>query len=909
MPIIEKVEHEDLYLYEILRNPALFSEFILNFDNSQYDEEISLTDYQQEFVCDFNNYSCLCCSRAVGKCLDKDSMILDPTTGEYHTVKYWYTTNKLSKIISLNNNTWKQKLSKFTIEPNGIKDCIRITTQKGFQTIVTEEHPLLTNTGYVPANKLKVGDYIAVANTISYFGTDRMAKEKILALAHFIAEGTFHNGSISTSNATIVSEIYEIADYFNCGVRFDNRYTYNITKQEHQLKNEYLQFLDFIGIRNCHSYNKFIPQEIFRLAKEDLALFLNRLFSDDGWCTFKSHEVGYATTSEQIAKSLQHLLLRFGIVASLGYKENSKKGSWWLSIKGFDNLNKFKNNIGFIIDYKNENLNKCLNYLQSKQNQVDILPIPKFKNYHILETSKIRNPFKKRLNYFPSRIKYKQIIDKDAELDKFANGDIYWVKVENLEIIKDRETYAIEVPDNHNHLVDNIYSHNTFSLSTLILWLLVYNVFPQDYVVYFVPGKAQLDPVWTNMIRILRSNSLLKYFITNGGGVNSSEFRITLLNQAVLLCRIAGQSGTGANVIGLHTPFVIVDEAGYFPWTVFMEMQPIMNSFTNGYRLMVSGVPTGVRENNVLYHCDQENSNYTKHRVNSFRNPRFSEKDKQFALEQYGGEDSEDYIHAVLGQHGKPVFSLFDRSLFSIGNDSVYKLQINGIQAGEDLGIYYEKLRLLPSLPEKSSKCIFGIDLGYTEPTAISILYFDNQNRLHFLSRIQLSKVSYPVQEKFINALDTKYEPLLIGIDKGSAGIATIQHLMEAEEYLHKDFSKRVIPIDFSSWLTLGFDSDGKEIKEKTKPFTVSVLQDYCNNHKLVFSYTDLDMVSELERMTYSKNPSGDISYKTLTFKGGKRGEDHFTSALLCGIGAWHLTNEFMETRSKRIKLFKPGWI
>lgn len=449
----------------------------------------------------------------------------------------------------------------------------------------------------------------------------------------------------------------------------------------------------------------------------------------------------------------------------------------------------------------------------------------------------------------------------------------------------------------------------TVTLSILILWLLSFNVFLNDYITYFVPGKAQLDPVWTNMIRILRSNSFLKFFMSNNAGVNSSEFRITLQNQAVLLCRIAGQSGTGANVIGLHTPFVIIDEAGYFPWAVFMEMQPIMNTFTSGYRLMVSGVPTGVRENNVLYHCDQENSSYTKHRINSFRNPRFSEKDHQFALDQYGGVESDDYVHSVLGLHGKPVFSLFDRSLFNISNDPVYKLQINGIQAGEDLGIYYEKIKLLPPLPNKNYKCIFGVDLGYTEPTALSILYFDAQDRLHFHARIQLTKVSYPVQEKFINALDSKFDPLLIGIDKGSAGIATIQHLMESEEYLHKDYNKRVIPIDFSSWLVLGMDSDGKEIKEKTKPFTVSVLQDYCNNHKLIFSYTDLDMVTELERMTYSKNPSGDISYKTLTFKGGKRGEDHFTSSLLCGIGAWHLTNEFIEARSKRAKLFRPGWI
>ena len=66
-------------------------------------------------------------------------------------------------------------------------------------------------------------------------------------------------------------------------------------------------------------------------------------------------------------------------------------------------------------------------------------------------------------------------------------------------------------------------------------------------------------------------------------------------------------------------------------------------------------------------------------------------------------------------------------------------------------------------------------------------------------------------------------------------------------------------------------------------------------------------MISELERMTYSKNVNGDISYKTLTDRGGKRGEDHFTSALLCCIGAYHLTNGMVLI--KRAPLLRPSWV
>ena len=69
------------------------------------------------------------------------------------------------------------------------------------------------------------------------------------------------------------------------------------------------------------------------------------------------------------------------------------------------------------------------------------------------------------------------------------------------------------------------------------------------------------------------------------------------------------------------------------------------------------------------------------------------------------------------------------------------------------------------------------------------------------------------------------------------------------------------------------------------------------------------DLIAELERMTYSKSVSGDIQYKTLTPKGGKRGEDHFTSALLCAGVAYYLQNETLIANKKPVKLFSARWL
>jgi hypothetical protein len=448
--------------------------------------------------------------------------------------------------------------------------------------------------------------------------------------------------------------------------------------------------------------------------------------------------------------------------------------------------------------------------------------------------------------------------------------------------------------------------------TSLIIWALIYNLFPDNYINLHCPARVHLEPVWTELIRKFRTNTFLKQFIAANSGINSSEYKMTLLSQATLLCRIAGQTGTGVSVIALHSPMVIFEESGYYPFQVFLEAQPTLNTFTQGFKMIVAGVPTGVREKNLCYHADQENSSYSKHRISALQNPRFSAKDIEHSIEQYGGEESDDFIRFVKGEHGKPVFALFDRSLMSVMDYPVYRLSLDGVTLGESINDYVTRISAFPGLSNKNHKCFMGIDLGYSpDPTAIWIFYLDEFGRIRFHGKIRMNKVSYPIQEKLIDLLDSKFEPSVIGIDRGAGGqgISMIQHLMDDKEYIHKNYAKRITSIEFNSNISLGFDSSGEELKSLTKPFAITMLQDYCNNHKLVFSSTDLEMVTELERMTYTRNPTGQIVYRTLTPKGGKKGEDHFTSALLCGTLAYYMANDFFLSRPEKKKLFNPIWI
>lgn len=89
------------------------------------------------------------------------------------------------------------------------------------------------------------------------------------------------------------------------------------------------RFLNSVGLRSMTAKNKSIPESIFLLPKDQLALFLKVLFSCDGSVYITNNHtpaLSYSTISHQLAQEVQHLLLRFGLIAKLRTKQQLFKG-------------------------------------------------------------------------------------------------------------------------------------------------------------------------------------------------------------------------------------------------------------------------------------------------------------------------------------------------------------------------------------------------------------------------------------------------------------------------------------------------------------------------------------------------------------------------------------------------------
>lgn len=474
-------------------------------------------------------------------------------------------------------------------------------------------------------------------------------------------------------------------------------------------------------------------------------------------------------------------------------------------------------------------------------------------------------------------------------------------KFEESEDVKDNEVfqhfwYQKDILCDFNPYVSVRASRScgkTVTLRSKIVWLLLNNAYGKESILLTTPNKVHLKPVWSELTKTFRMNVFASKFLKGNRGINSQDFEINLLNHASLVCRIAGVEGGERNAVAIHVPFIAIDEAGLYPWDTYQALQPVLNRHQRGHQLILVGVPTGEKDRNVLWEADVKSEIFSKHRINAFMNPLYTDRDHEDDIRKYGGKDSPDYIHYVLGEHGTSSFSLFSRDEMVISNYPVYKLTINFRTGKETEETAISKIRSFINVEDKVKRVFAGVDLGYTDPTAIYIIK-EVQSKYYIHGRIKLIRVPYPVQRRILEELDRKFNFEWVAVDVGSAGRQFYQ------EFLDEGSSLALIPVNFSQSIVIGTDDEGKDIKQNVKEISVNHLQKLVIDGDIVFSTTDPDTISDLERLSYSRTPAGKITYY-LSGQSRYKQDDHFLAALLC-FAYGDFSKQFNQNVGRRTK-------
>ena len=258
---------------------------------------------------------------------------------------------------------------------------------------------------------------------------------------------------------------------------------YGIVAISKDSSNTLTAWLRELGLWGKDAYTKTIPQLIFTLQPELIALFLNRLFATDGWATVSKSgqsQLGYLTVSEKLARQIQHLLLRFGVIASLKQRsieyKNERRQAWQLDITDAKSIKIFIDEIG--IFGKEEAVSAVREAISKKcQLNKDLIPKEIWQELARAKGTETWGSLAKRAGIRSSKVHVgKRAFSRETlmklayaldniSLQNLASSEIYWDEIVSIEAVGMQQVYDLTIRGTHNFVANDICVHNTaFSL-------------------------------------------------------------------------------------------------------------------------------------------------------------------------------------------------------------------------------------------------------------------------------------------------------------------------------------------------------------------------------------------------------------------------------------------------------------
>lgn len=458
---------------------------------------ISLTLHpkQMQVYLDNHRFRVVVAGRRWGKCLSLSSVV-SMADGTEKKAKDLVVGDE---IVCLNPNTYLLEIKKVkAIENNGIKPIYKISTN-AHSVLVTDNHPFLQGNEWVEVKDLKVGSLVGTPKSLP-FGNFSMPDEDIVLLATWLAEGCRYQISNATpeiiqevSNACALKGMWLLNDRED-GVSWT---VYYGERRADKTLNPLKLLMDKYSLWDCRSKTKFIPDDIFRLNRRQLARFLNLFVACDGCITSrgKVFELEIGLANERMIKQLQSLFLKFGIRGQVRYKKHKAKSSvtgenfesWTFRVSESKSLQKFCEEIGALSKEEAvfKALQACLkssgtcneylpisyeDFLPHATYDVDSHRVGKYGGYNCKFERGVDPVFREIMKNWrkqsTNRIsvkRYEQLRSySDGYFDPLIDGDVAWEEIKSIEYVGEKETIDLEVEDHHNFIANGFITHNSF---------------------------------------------------------------------------------------------------------------------------------------------------------------------------------------------------------------------------------------------------------------------------------------------------------------------------------------------------------------------------------------------------------------------------------------------------------------
>ncbi len=304
------------------------------------------------------------------RCLSEDCYILEPGTGKIKTLRELWNCGE-TNVTSWTYDEINQKM--ITIDNcnliyQGYRDTYIIKTSSGCDIEATENHPMLSDNGWVSVRDLKPKQKLAICSYQPFFGFSKEIDENQAAVLGYLSSNLFDSAGNYIISKETNEDVYNdfnnktdlcgynltLNDQTNQEIGVSNLYVSIFTQKESQDESKNIvNFLEQNGLKNKSCLQKSVPFRIFSSPKNVVISYLRSLLSSNGKLHFSKKDKFYSKlecvfNNIDLAKNCQHLLFRFGIFSII--QSSNFKNEHILIINKNNYVKMFINEIGFIGD-------------------------------------------------------------------------------------------------------------------------------------------------------------------------------------------------------------------------------------------------------------------------------------------------------------------------------------------------------------------------------------------------------------------------------------------------------------------------------------------------------------------------------------------------------------------------------
>ncbi|OGA53681.1 MAG: hypothetical protein A3F74_06305 [Betaproteobacteria bacterium RIFCSPLOWO2_12_FULL_62_58] len=552
------------------------------------------------------------------KCVVGSTQVQDAHTGERWTVQELFKRRKnLDLVVHSLGDDWRLRARAVRdVLWNGRRPTFELRTALGRRIVATDNHPLCTLDGWTPLRDLAPGDRIAAPRRLDVASTVRWPEHELIVLGGLLSEGnTCHPTCLYYFNndSTLIADFTRAASCFpntigKVAARADGRLEvclstgrdtrfrrgqqpWNATEgntalaqDEQPVRSGAFLWAQQLDLLNCRADRKRVPGSVFTLADENIALLLGRMWSGDGFIIGLSNTVPYyATSSEGLARDVQDLLLRLGVVARIQKKQFKYRGGlhpgYAVYLIGEDSVRRFVERVVPHCvgrDAPIQALKARLGVVQGGVSSKDTVPAAvrlranaaRIKSGLTWRELEVQSGVSAREFYGRGSVGKRGFrratvgrlaaYFNDDGLRDLATSDVYWDTVVEIVPRGVEDVYDLEVVDDHNFVANGLIVHNSHAAAYAVLaYQTAY--LKAHYPAEFMAATLSADMDNTDKVQLLVDDAGANGLEVLPPDIHASDYRFSpvplssaspVAKRRVIRYGLGAIKGTGESAIG-----------------------------------------------------------------------------------------------------------------------------------------------------------------------------------------------------------------------------------------------------------------------------------------------------------------------------------------------------------------------